>query len=144
MMLSCLPLFLGIRAQEHLGVGFINLELFCLVTRLGKLCIIELLLHKQIRILRLQALDSWQFFQRQIVKRFLRRLVDEDVALMRIVIFLGIPGLAIGSVDISGLNALDWNLASVKYYITKLKEKNYLKRQGSSQKGKWVILTKRD
>lgn len=143
-MLSCLPLFLGIRAQEHLGVGFINLELFCLVTRLGKLCIIELLLHKQIRILRLQALDSWQFFQRQIVKRFLRRLVDEDVALMRIVIFLGIPGLAIGSVDISGLNALDWNLASVKYYITKLKEKNYLKRQGSSQKGKWVILTKRD
>ena len=31
-------------------------------------------------------------------------------------------------------NALDWNLASVKYYITKLKEKNYLKRQGSSQK----------
>ena len=35
-------------------------------------------------------------------------------------------------------------LASVKYYITKLKEKNYLKRQGSSQKGKWVILTKRD
>ena len=41
-------------------------------------------------------------------------------------------------------NALDWNLASVKYYITKLKEKNYLKRQGSSQKWKWVILTKRD
>ena len=41
-------------------------------------------------------------------------------------------------------NVLDWNLASVKYYITKLKEKNYLKRQGSSQKGKWVILTKRD
>ena len=41
-------------------------------------------------------------------------------------------------------NALDWNLASVKYYITKLKEKNYLKKQGSSQKGKWVILTKRD
>ena len=25
-------------------------------------------------------------------------------------------------------NALDWNFASVKYYITKLKEKNYLKR----------------
>ena len=41
-------------------------------------------------------------------------------------------------------NALDWNLASVKYYITKLKETNYRKRQGSSQKGKWVILTKRD
>ena len=34
--------------------------------------------------------------------------------------------------------------SSVKYYITKLKEKNYLKKQGSSQKGKWVILTKRD
>ena len=39
-------------------------------------------------------------------------------------------------------NALDWNLASVKYYITKLKEKKYLTRQGSSQKGKWLILTK--
>ena len=36
-------------------------------------------------------------------------------------------------------DALDWNLASVKYYITKLKEKKYLTRQGSSQKGKWVI-----
>ena len=42
------------------------------------------------------------------------------------------------------VNALDWNLASVKYYITKLKEKKYLMRQGSSQKGKWLILTKRD
>ena len=41
-------------------------------------------------------------------------------------------------------NALDWNLASVKYYITKLKEKKYLTRQGSSQKGSWLILTKRD
>ena len=41
-------------------------------------------------------------------------------------------------------NALDWNLASVKYYITKLKEKKYLTRQGSSQKGKRMILTKRD
>ena len=41
-------------------------------------------------------------------------------------------------------NALDWNLASVKYYITKLKEKKYLTRQGSSQKGRWLILTKRD
>ena len=41
-------------------------------------------------------------------------------------------------------NALDCNLASVKYYITKLKEKKYLMRQGSSQKGKWLILTKRD
>lgn len=40
-------------------------------------------------------------------------------------------------------NVLDWNLASVKYYITKLKEKKYLTRQGSNQKGKWMILTKR-
>ena len=36
-MLSCLPLFLGIRAQEHLGVGFINLEPLRFVARLGKL-----------------------------------------------------------------------------------------------------------
>ncbi|MCB6947182.1 winged helix-turn-helix transcriptional regulator [Roseburia faecis] len=37
---------------------------------------------------------------------------------------------------------LGWNLASVKYYITKLKDKKYLTRQGSSQKGKWIILKK--
>ena len=41
-------------------------------------------------------------------------------------------------------NVLDWNPASVKYYITKLKEKKYLTRQGRNQKGKWMILTKRD
>ena len=35
-------------------------------------------------LLRLQALDCWQFFQRQIVKRIFRRLVDDDVALMRL------------------------------------------------------------
>lgn len=34
--------------------------------------------------LRLQALDCWQFFQRQIVKRIFRRLVDDDVALLRL------------------------------------------------------------
>ena len=62
LMLSCLPLFLGIRAQEHLGVGLINLEPLRFVTRLGKLCIIELLLHEQIGILRLQALDGGQLF----------------------------------------------------------------------------------
>ena len=77
------------------------------VTRLGKLCIIELLLHEQIGIFRLQALDGGQLFQRQIVKRLLRCLVDEDVTLMRIVVFLGIPGLAIGGVDISGLSVID-------------------------------------
>ena len=99
-MLSWLPLFLGIRAQEHLGVGLINLEPLRFVTRLGKLCIIELLLHKQIGILRLQALDGGQLFQRRIVKRLLRRLVDDDVALVRIVVFFGIPGLAVAGVDI--------------------------------------------
>ena len=106
-MLSCLPLFLGIRAQEHLGVGLMNLEPLRFVTSLGKLCIIELLLHEQIGIFRLQALDGGQLFQRQIVKRLLRCLVEEDVALMRIVVFLGIPGLAVGGVNISGLGIID-------------------------------------
>ena len=41
-------------------------------------------------------------------------------------------------------NVLVWNLASVKYYITKLKDKKYLMRQGSSQKGKWIVLKKFD
>ena len=93
-MLSCLPLFIGIRAQEHLGVGLINLELSGFLACLGKCRIIEFLLHKQIRIFCLQALDRWQFFQRQIVKCFFRCLVDEDVALMRIVVFLGIVYLS--------------------------------------------------
>ena len=100
-MLSCLPLVVGIRAQEHLGVGLINLEPLRFVTSLGKLCIIELLLHEQIGIFRLQTLDGGQLFQRQIVKRLLRCLVDGDVALVRIVIFSGIPGLAISSVALS-------------------------------------------
>lgn len=83
------------------------MEPLCFVTRLGKLCIIELLLHEQIGIFRLQALDGGQLFQRQIVKRLLRCLVDEDVALVRIVIFSGIPGLAISGVDISGFGIVD-------------------------------------
>ena len=72
--LSCLPLFVGIRAQEHLGVGLINLELSGFLACLGKRCIIKFLLHKQIRIFCLQALDRWQFFQRQIVKCFFAAL----------------------------------------------------------------------
>ena len=49
-MLSCLPLFIGIRAQKYLGVGLINLKLPGFLACLGKRRIIELLLHKQIRI----------------------------------------------------------------------------------------------
>ena len=84
-MLPCLPLFLGIRVQEPLLVGFINLELSGFLACLGKRRIIEFLLHKQIGILRLQEIDGGQFFQRQLVKRFLRCLVDDEVTLMRIV-----------------------------------------------------------
>ena len=82
-MLPCLPLFLGIRVQEPLLVGFINLELSGFLACLGKRRIIEFLLHKQIGILRLREIDGGQFFQRQLVKRFLRCLVDDDVTLMR-------------------------------------------------------------
>ena len=69
-MLSCLPLFIGIRAQEHLGVGLINLELSCFLPCLGKRRIIELLLHKQIGILGLQALDCRQFFSARLSNAF--------------------------------------------------------------------------
>ena len=34
---------------------------------------------------------------------------------------------------------LNWNLSRVKYYISKMKEKNILEREGTSQKGKWVV-----
>ena len=101
--LSCLPLFLGIRAQEHLGVGFINLELFCLVTRLGKLCIIELLLHEQvtsssfgclkhteedkiytsapllIALPTLDAADNWQLTWEKLDGRFTWQIVEKNV-----------------------------------------------------------------
>ena len=62
LMLSCLPLFLCILPQKHLGVGLINLEPLRFVTSLGKHCIIELLLHEQIGIFRLQSLDGGSFF----------------------------------------------------------------------------------
>ena len=61
-MLPCLPLFLGIRVQEPLLVGFINLELSGFLACLGKRRIIEFLLHKQIGILRLREIDGGQFF----------------------------------------------------------------------------------
>ena len=35
---------------------------------------------------------------------------------------------------------LGWTLARVKYHTAKLKEGNLIKRQGSNQKGKWIIL----
>lgn len=54
-MLSCLPLVVGIRAQEHLGVGLINPEPLCFLACLGKRRIIELLLHKQIGQLKFSA-----------------------------------------------------------------------------------------
>ena len=73
-MLSWLPLVVGIRAQKHLGVGLINLEPLRFVTRLGKLCIIEFLLHEQIGILRLQALDGGQLFSAGSSKAFFAAL----------------------------------------------------------------------
>ena len=81
-MLSCLPLVVGIRAQEHLGVGLINLEPLRFVTSLGKLCIIELLLHEQIGIFRLQTLDGGQLFQALFIKELLCRLMKYDLRLM--------------------------------------------------------------
>ncbi len=36
--------------------------------------------------------------------------------------------------------SLDMNVASVKYYIRKLHEKQVLKREGNSQKGIWIVL----
>ena len=38
--------------------------------------------------------------------------------------------------------SLDWTISNVKYYMTKLKAKQILKRVGSNQKGKWEILLK--
>ena len=38
--------------------------------------------------------------------------------------------------------SLGWTISNVKYYMTKLKAKQILKRVGSNQKGKWEILLK--
>ena len=111
-MLPCLPLFLGIRVQEPLLVGFINLELSGFLACLGKRRIIEFLLHKQIGILRLQELDGGQFFQRQLVKRFLRCLVDDDVTLMRIVGSSGNGRDALAPLDDADFQMWYWHLLS--------------------------------
>ena len=34
---------------------------------------------------------------------------------------------------------LGWTLARVKYHTAKLKERHLIERQGSNQKGKWII-----
>ena len=73
------PLSAAVPRHPCLLVGFINLELSGFLACLGKRRIIEFLLHKQIGILLLQEIDGGQFFQRQLVKRFLRCLVDDDV-----------------------------------------------------------------
>lgn len=38
--------------------------------------------------------------------------------------------------------SLGWTISNVKYHMTKLKDKQILKRVGSNQKGKWEILLK--
>ena len=111
-MLPCLPLFLGIRVQEPLLVGFINLELSGFLACLGKRRIIEFLLHKQIGILRLQEIDGGLFFQRQLVKRFLRCLVDDDVTLMRIVGSSGNGRDALAPLDDADFQMWYWHLLS--------------------------------
>ena len=111
-MLPCLPLFLGIRVQEPLLVGFINLELSGFLACLGKRRIIEFLLHKQIGILRLQEIDGGQFFQRQLVKRFLRYLVDDNVTLMRIVGSSGNGRGALAPLDDADFQMWYWHLLS--------------------------------
>ena len=74
----------------------------------------------------------------------LDKLEDENVLSEKEIEILNLVRMQPSITQKEMANVLDWNPASVKYYITKLKEKKYLTRQGRNQKGKWMILTKRD
>ena len=62
---------------------------------------------KQFGIFLLQALDGGELFHAQIVKGFLRRLVQKDVALMLREILFRVARLAVSGVNIAGLGVVD-------------------------------------
>ena len=71
-----------ILAQHTIHVLLVEQQLAHLVTRTPVFGIRRLFLRQQLGVFLLQALDGGQLFDAQLVKGFLRRLVQQDVAIM--------------------------------------------------------------
>lgn len=65
------------------------------------------LLRQQLCIFLLQTLDGGQFFQPQLIKRFFRGAVQQDVGLMLGQIFLGVAGGFVGRKDLPRFGIVD-------------------------------------
>lgn len=66
-----------------------------------------LFLSQQLGVFLLQAFDGGQLFHAQLVKGILRRLVQQNVALMLRKILFGVTGLAVARVNVAGLGVVD-------------------------------------
>ena len=85
-LLAVMLLFLFLTArvftQHTIHVLLVEQQLAHLIARTSVFGIRRLFLRQQLGVFLLQALDGGQLFDAQLVKGFLRRLVQQDVALM--------------------------------------------------------------
>ena len=81
-MLLFLLLLALVFAQHTIHVLLVEQQLAHLIARAPVFGIRRLFFGKQLGIFLLQALDGWRPCDAQLVKGFLRRLVQQDVALM--------------------------------------------------------------
>ncbi|MFA7673840.1 MAG: AAA family ATPase [Clostridia bacterium] len=64
----------------------------------------------------------------------LKHFSEEDKAILDV--FESNPYASIQNVS----DMIGWNVNKIKYYVNKLKKKNVLVREGTSQKGKWIVI----
>ena len=91
-MLLFLLLLALVFTQHTIHVLLVEQQLAHLVTRTPVGSIRRLFLRQQLGVFLLQALDGGEPFDAQLVKGVLRRLVQENVALMLCKVFFGVRG----------------------------------------------------
>ena len=96
-----------ILAQHTIHVLLVEQQLAHLIARTPVGGIRRLFLRQQLGVFLLQALDGGELFHAQIVKGFLRSLVQQDVALMLRKILFRVARLAVSGVNIAGLGVVD-------------------------------------
>ena len=84
-----------ILAQHTIHVLLVEQQLAHLIARTPVFGIRRLFLRQQLGVFLLQALDGGEPFDAQLVKGFLRRFVQKDVALMLREILFRVTGLAV-------------------------------------------------
>lgn len=94
-MLLFLLLLALVFTQHTIHVLLVEQQLAHLIARTPVFGIRRLFFGKQLGIFLLQALDGWQLFDSQLVKGFLRRVVQKDVALVLREILFRVTGLAV-------------------------------------------------